>query len=169
MREACGVLGIYGPSEDVARIAFFGLQTLQHRGQESAGIATGDGRRLHIATGMGLVNQVFNEDNLSPLVGQVAIGHSRYSTTGSSRIVNAQPLFAESAFGPLALAHNGNVINAEALRQELEANGVRFQTTTDSEVILRLIANSPERTLGEAIARAMRRISGAYCLTILTP
>src|SRR4051812_41551159 len=116
MRGACGVFGIYGPSEDVARITFFGLQALQHRGQESAGIATADGAQLRVETGMGLVAQAFNESNLGHLRGHIAIGHTRYSTTGSSKIKNAQPLVTESRWGHIALGHNGNVINAEALR-----------------------------------------------------
>lgn len=169
MREACGVFGIYGAGEDVARITCFALQALQHRGQESAGIVTGDGDRIYIQTGMGLVSQAFDESKLAFLRGHLAIGHTRYSTTGSSRIGNAQPLVADGQFGRIALAHNGNVINAEALRGELEASGVRFQTTTDSEVILQMIVHSPARSLREAIGRTMRRITGAYCLTIATP
>src|SRR5579885_1679109 len=114
--EACGVFGIYAPGEDVARITFFGLYALQHRGQESAGIATGDGRALHLYRDMGLVNQVFTEETLEYLQGFVAVGHTRYSTTGSSRIENAQPIVVPGDLGELAVAHNGNLVNtAEVL------------------------------------------------------
>ena len=114
-REKCGVFGVYAPDEDVARITFFGLYALQHRGQESAGIATADGSAIHMHSGMGLVSQVFDEDDLGYLPGHIAIGHTRYSTTGSSRNENAQPVRVEGAHGPLALGHNGNLINAELL------------------------------------------------------
>src|SRR5918997_4320604 len=123
-RDACGVIGIYAPGEDVARLTYFGLYALQHRGQESAGIATADGERLHVHTRMGLVAQVFPEPDLSRLVGQAAIGHTRYSTTGSSRVENAQPLVVDSDLGPLALGHNGNLVNAGALREEVADLGV---------------------------------------------
>src|SRR3954463_3508037 len=115
LHEACGVFGIYAPGEDVARIAFFGLYALQHRGQESAGIATGDGKHLKVHAEMGLVAQVFDEEDLSRLHGPVAIGHTRYSTTGSSRVDNAQPFVVQSGLGPIALGHNGNLTNANYL------------------------------------------------------
>jgi amidophosphoribosyltransferase len=111
-REKCGVFGVYAPGEDVARLTFYGIYALQHRGQESAGIATADGHSLHLRTGMGLVSQVFDEDDLAHLPGHIAIGHTRYSTTGSSRIQNAQPILVEGPNGPLAIAHNGNLVNA---------------------------------------------------------
>ncbi|MBM4432780.1 MAG: amidophosphoribosyltransferase, partial [Chloroflexi bacterium] len=119
MHESCGVFGIYAPGEDVARITFFGLFALQHRGQESAGIATSDRRRLRLYAKMGLVSQVFDEEALSQLTGDIAIGHNRYSTTGSSRIANAQPFIVGKDSNTLAIAHNGNIVNAEHLRQEL--------------------------------------------------
>lgn len=169
VREACGVFGIYAPGEDVARITFFGLYSLQHRGQESAGICTGDGERLNVHAAMGLVAQVFNEEHLSRLRGFLAIGHTRYSTTGASWVTNAQPLVLASPYGPLALAHNGNLVNTEPLRRELEERGHTFRTTTDSEVIGRLITESPGRDWVERISHAMPRLIGAYSLVLATP
>jgi amidophosphoribosyltransferase len=142
-REACGVFGIYAPGEDVARITYFGLYALQHRGQESAGIATSDRTRVHLHRQMGLVAQAFTEQDLADLPGSLAIGHTRYSTTGSSRIENAQPFVLDSALGPFALAHNGNLTNTDVLRERLLADGETLQTTSDSEIIGRLIAIAP--------------------------
>lgn len=166
--HACGVFGVYAPGIDVARVAFFGLYALQHRGQESAGIATSDGSTLDVRRGMGLVAQVFDEEDLYHLQGHIAIGHTRYSTTGSSRIENAQPIIVDSPLGPLGLAHNGNVINAQYLKDELLGGGARFESGTDSEVIARQIAATPGRTWAEKIRSTMRRMTGAYCLTLLT-
>ncbi|MFN8559273.1 MAG: amidophosphoribosyltransferase, partial [Dehalococcoidia bacterium] len=157
------------PGDDVARLTFYGLYALQHRGQESAGIATSDGAAMHIRTGMGLVTQVFDEADLGFLPGHIAIGHTRYSTTGSSRIANAQPLHVAARGQQIALGHNGNLTNAEELRAELEAEGVRFHSTTDSEVIAQMLITSPEPTWEERLRAVMRRIEGAYCLVILTP
>ncbi len=168
-REACGVVGVYAPEEDVARIAFFGLYALQHRGQESAGIATADGQRLSLQTGMGLVAQAFHEADLLRLPGHIAIGHTRYSTTGSSVEGNVQPLIVDGLHGPLALAHNGNVINALPLRQELAEFGCRFSTSTDSEVIVQLLANAPGEDWGQRVAYIMRRLQGAYAQVVLLP
>ena len=148
LRESCGILGVYSQGEEVARTAFFGLYALQHRGQESAGIATTDGSRLRLHAEMGLVAQVFNEGVLDQLRGSIAIGHNRYSTTGSSRIANAQPVKVSGPDGELALAHNGNIVNAEYLRRELEEKGFTFSTTSDSEVIAQLIVASPGKDLG---------------------
>jgi amidophosphoribosyltransferase len=178
-REACGVFGVYAPGRDVARLAFFGLYALQHRGQESAGIATGDGQRAYIYKNMGLVSQVFNEDNLSPLVGHLAIGHTRYSTTGGSSLRNAQPYLIETLYGPLAVAHNGNLTNALELRQMLLTRGVGLSSTTDSELITQILAAPPETWGGkngtaeddcwQARIRAfMRIVEGAYSLVLLT-
>ena len=167
-REACGVFGIYAPGTDVARITFFGLYALQHRGQESAGIATSDGRRIRVRTGMGLVAQVFDEDALAPLGGFLAVGHTRYSTTGSSRIVNAQPIVAAGDLGELALAHNGNVINSADLREDLAARGRIFHGSSDSEVIAHLIATNYGETWIEKIQTAMRRLQGAYSIVMAT-
>jgi amidophosphoribosyltransferase len=144
MHEECGVFGVYAPGRDVARLTFFGLYALQHRGQESAGIATSDGHAAYIHKGMGLVAQVFNEDNLRPLVGHLAIGHTRYSTTGSSHLRNAQPYLIETIYGPLGVAHNGNITNALQLRHMLLERGVGLSSTTDSEVITQMLAAPPE-------------------------
>jgi len=168
-RESCGVFGVYAPGEDVARVTFYGLYALQHRGQESAGIATANGSRIHLRTGMGLISQVFDEDALSYLPGQSAIGHTRYSTTGSSRIENAQPLYLEGSRGPLALAHNGNLVNAEVLRHDLEAQGYTLETSSDSELIASLLASAPGTTWEKRLGYVMRRIQGAYCVVGLTP
>jgi amidophosphoribosyltransferase len=167
--EECGVFGIYGPGEEVARLTFFGLYALQHRGQESAGIATSDGRRVHVRTRLGLVSQAFAEDDLRDLPGIIAVGHARYSTTGTNNSCNAGPLISDSNVGPIAVAHNGNLVNALALRTELEERGERFLTTTDSEVLTRLIALSPGEDIVAKIRRAMPRMIGAYSLAILTP
>lgn len=169
-REACGVFGIYAPGEDVSRLTYFGLFALQHRGQESAGIAVSDGRRLTCRREMGLVSQIFDEEHFRQLRGDLAIGHTRYSTTGSSTLANAQPMVAEWRGGTVALAHNGNLVNALRLRQELEAQGERFEATSDSEIMLRMIVREADRTgdLEQAIANGMPRWQGAYSLTILT-
>lgn len=167
-KEACGVFGVYAPGEDVARLTFFGLHALQHRGQESAGIVTADGQELHRYVAMGLIAQVFDEEKLSRLRGHIAIGHTRYSTTGSSKLENAQPMVVEGPSGKLALGHNGNIINAEHLRRELEEEGCRFTSSTDSEVIAWLIAHSPGTTWTQKIRQAVLRISGAYSLVMAT-
>jgi amidophosphoribosyltransferase len=168
MREACGIFGVYAPGEDVARITFFALFALQHRGQESAGIATSDGKKIQVFARMGLVSQVFSEESLAQLTGNIAIGHNRYSTTGSSRSCNAQPIVVGSGDNTIAVAHNGNIVNAEHLYQELSEKGYKFQSTTDSEVIANLIHSAPGQNWLEKIRHAMRRIKGAYSLVILT-
>ncbi len=167
-REACGVFGVCAPGVDVARITYFGLYALQHRGQESAGIATADGQRISCHTRMGLVSQVFSEPDLAQLKGHIAIGHTRYSTTGSSRAVNAQPLVVEGTAGRIAIAHNGNLVNHAHLRQELEEQGITFTTSTDSECIAHLIANAPGHDWVERIRSTMARLSGAYSLVLST-
>ncbi len=169
--EACGVFGIYAPEEDVAKLTYFGLYALQHRGQESAGIATFEGEKVHVHKEMGLVSQVFTESILNQLAGKLAVGHTRYSTTGSSLKVNAQPAVVETRLGSLALAHNGNLVNAMELRQELRKRDCNFNTTTDSEMIALAIAdevNSGKDWLEGAIS-AFQLCSGAYSLTIGTP
>src|SRR6185437_9367835 len=138
-KEACGVFGVYLPQEQVARLTFYGLFALQHRGQESAGIATADHGSLHVRTGMGLVAQVFEEEDLAHLPGNLGIGHTRYSTTGSSRIANAQPIHIIGPRGEIALAHNGNLVNAHILRRQLEEQGHELTTSTDSEIIARML------------------------------
>ncbi len=168
LREACGVIGIYAPGEDVARLTFFGLFALQHRGQESAGIATADGHTLKLHANMGLVSQVFSEDSLTRLTGHVGIGHTRYSTTGSSKVLNVQPIVVGEGADVIAVAHNGNVINSQQLREELITQGVRFNTSTDTEVIAQLILAAPEKEFHQRIRYAMNRLQGAYALTVLT-
>jgi amidophosphoribosyltransferase len=167
-KEACGICGICAPGEDVARTAFFALYALQHRGQESAGIVTSDGRRAHIHKGMGLVSHVFTEENLRWLEGHLAIGHNRYSTTGSQRLRNAQPYLIETMYGPLGVAHNGNLTNAPELRRELLQRGVGLSSSTDSEVITQMLAGAPGLTVEERIAAFMGQAEGAYSLIILT-
>lgn len=170
--EACGVFGVYAPGEDVAKLAYFGLYALQHRGQESAGIATfEDDGRMHLHKDMGLVSQVFNESRLQDLKGSLAIGHTRYSTTGSSRVVNAQPAVVATRLGSLALAHNGNLVNTPILRQELIDRNHTVITTTDSELIALVIAeqvNEGKEWLEAAIS-ALHHCQGAFSLTVGTP
>ncbi len=167
MKEACGVFGVYAPGEDVARLTFYGLYALQHRGQESAGIATFDGRDLRLRTGMGLVSQVFEEHDLAHLSGDVAIGHTRYSTTGSSSINNAQPFRADGPFGTVAVAHNGNLVNASRLRESLIDRGIALTSTTDSEVIAFMLVETPGDGWAERLATVMKRLEGAYSLVVL--
>ncbi len=163
----CGVLGIYAPDRDVARLAHFGLHALQHRGQESAGIAVSDGARVTVLRELGLVQQVFTEQKLGGLPrGRLAIGHTRYSTTGSALWANAQPLVQHGRARTVALGHNGNLVNASELREQLDAEGVRLSSSSDSELIAALIANEPG-PLTEAVAGAMRRLEGAYSATAL--
>ncbi len=169
--EACGVFGVYAPEENVARLAYFGLYALQHRGQESAGIATFEGDKVHCHKDMGLVSQVFNEAILQRLPGTMAVGHTRYSTTGSSLRKNAQPAIVKTQLGSLALAHNGNLVNAVELRERLIDRAADFTTTTDSEAIALAIAeevNLHQDWLQGTIS-ALKLCSGAYSLTIATP
>jgi len=168
MHESCGVFGIYAPGVDIARLIFFALFALQHRGQESAGIAVSDGNGTKIHAGMGLVSQVFTESDLDQLKGYIGIGHNRYSTTGSTRPSNAQPVIVKSGGLSLALAHNGNIVNASALRDELHRKGHRFRSSSDSEVVAELILASPGKSWEEKIEYAMRRLQGAYSLVIMT-
>ncbi len=170
--EACGVFGVYAPGEDVAKLTYFGLYALQHRGQESAGIATFPQDHppcLHKA--MGLVSQVFNETMLNTLVGELAVGHTRYSTTGTSRVVNAQPVLVPTRLGHLALAHNGNLVNTPILREELLRNHHNLLTSTDSELIAFAIAEAVDsgKTWLEAAITAFKRCQGAFSLVIGTP
>jgi amidophosphoribosyltransferase len=169
LHESCGIFGVYSPKEDVARLTFFALFALQHRGQESAGIATADGKRLRVFTGMGRVSSIFTEDSLIPLTGHMAIGHNRYSTSGSSHLSNSQPIVVGNDGDVIAIAHNGNLVNALYLYKELQGQGYVFHGSTDSEVIANLIIASPGKTLLEKIRYAMRRMQGAYSLVILTP
>ena len=168
LHEKCGVFGIYCPGEDVARLTFFALFALQHRGQESAGIATADGKKIQFYGDMGLVSQVFDENSLGQLTGHIAIGHNRYSTTGSSRRINIQPVLLGIGVDNLALAHNGNIVNSEHLFHELCDQGYNFRTSTDTEVIGNLILSAPATDWVERIRYAMRRLQGAYSLTMMT-
>ncbi len=166
-KHYCGVFGVYG-HPNAAELAYYGLYALQHRGQESAGIVTSDGRQFLKYIGMGLVSQVFSGAILHDLVGSMAVGHTRYSTAGSSQLLNAQPLTGNCLRGQIAIAHNGNLTNAVQLRDELESKGVMFQTTVDSEVILNLLA---QPTLGgneNNLVQTVRRVEGAYSLVIMT-
>ena len=163
----CGVFGVYAPERDVARLTYFGLFALQHRGQESAGIAVSEHGRLTALRDLGLVTQVFDEQKLHGLRGQVAIGHTRYSTTGSSQWANAQPLVQHGRARTVALGHNGNLVNVGAVRDELSAEGITLRTTSDSELIAALVANDPA-PLEEAVANAMRRLDGAYSVVALS-
>jgi amidophosphoribosyltransferase len=163
----CGVFGVYAPERDVARLAYFGLFSLQHRGQESAGIAVSEQGRLTALRDLGLVTQVFDEQKLHGLQGQIAIGHTRYSTTGSSQWSNAQPLVQHGSTRTVALGHNGNLVNVTALRDELRDAGITLRATSDSEVIAALIANDPA-PLEEAVAHAMQRLDGAYSIVALS-
>lgn len=176
-REACGVVGIYTHKNeqiDVARLTFFALYALQHRGQESAGIATAAGQTARHHKGMGLVSQVFNEDNLRPLYGHLAVGHNRYSTTGSSELQNAQPYLIETMHGPVAVGHNGNLTNAKTLRQRLLERGVGLISSTDSEIITQMLAAPPpwgnpaEANWEGRIRTLMDAAEGGYSLVILT-
>ncbi|HEY3189869.1 MAG TPA: amidophosphoribosyltransferase, partial [Solirubrobacteraceae bacterium] len=167
-RDECGVFGVYGPEHDVSRLAYFALYALQHRGQESAGIAATD-RGGHILTqrDLGLVNQVFNEQSLRALVGDMAIGHVRYSTTGSNAWENTQPVWRADRH-EIALAHNGNLVNAVELHAELRDRGVAFSSTSDSEIIAALIATHPADRVEDAIADVLPRLEGAFSTVVLT-
>ena len=167
-REACGVVAIATRSAEPARLAFFALYALQHRGQESAGICTADGESLRNLTGMGLVSQVFHERDLAKLGGRLAVGHTRYSTTGSSRAANAQPLVVSSDLGSLALAHNGNLVNVDELRDEVLRLGVKPRTSTDSELVAHLISRAPGADWLSRMRQVLSRLSGAFCLVMLT-
>src|SRR5262245_50311233 len=166
--DQCGLFGIFGHAE-AAHLTYLGLYAQQHRGQESAGIAASDGERLRVEKGMGLVNDVFTDARLQALPGQSAIGHVRYSTAGDTVTANAQPILIECHRGPIALGHNGNLVNAAILRRELEAAGSIFQSTSDTEVILHLYARSHRERLEDAIAASLSKVMGAFSLLFLTP
>ena len=176
-REACGVFGIWAPEVDVAVETFYGIHTLQHRGQESAGICTTDGHKLNVKTGMGLVAQVFDEETAAELVGIAAIGHTRYSTTGASRFRNAQPILLDDPVtgGQIAIGHNGNVVNAAQVRAELTETGATFETSTDTEVLAKYMllfggsASDADAMWEARMSAVMRHIEVAYSLVLLTP
>ena len=167
LHEECGVFGIYS-SEGAAESTFLGLYALQHRGQEGAGIVSTDGDRMYEHKGMGLVAHVFDDESIARLKGKAAVGHNRYSTTGQPRVANIQPLLVDCRVGKLALAHNGNLVNARELRQHMEADGSIFNTTMDSEVILHLIARSKEENLDDMIVDAVQKLRGAFSVLLLT-
>jgi amidophosphoribosyltransferase len=166
--DECGLFGIWNHPE-AANVTYLGLYALQHRGQESAGIAATDGHGFHVEKAMGWVADVFSPERLRRLVGHRAAGHVRYSTAGASRLRNAQPITANTARGPIAIAHNGNLTNADALRKEMEQEGAIFQSNSDTEVILHLLARAPAGSLEEQLPHALARVQGAYSLLILTP
>ncbi|HRC87983.1 MAG TPA: amidophosphoribosyltransferase, partial [Thermoanaerobaculia bacterium] len=161
----CGIFGIEG-HPDASNLTYLGLYALQHRGQESGGIVSWDGSRLHVERGMGHVREIFSQEVLHRLPGYRAIGHTRYSTSGASVISNAQPVVVKTALGPLAIVHNGNLVNAFEIRQRLEREGAIFQTTSDSEVILHLMARSGSRHVLDALKVALAEVRGAYSLLL---
>ena len=167
LKEECGVIGIHAPDQDAARLAFFALYTLQHRGQEAAGMASVDHGVAHVHKGQGLVPAVFNEENLSTLKGEFAIGHTRYSTTGGTGLRNAQPHVIETIDGPLGLAHNGNLVNAHVLRRQLLERGVGLQTSSDTEVMIHLLTGGSGDWMNR-IKTLMAQAEGAFALTIIT-
>lgn len=168
IHEECGIIGIFAPNEDVARMAYFGLFALQHRGEEAAGIAVSDGNAIRMHKEIGLITQVFTPHNLAPLKGHYAIAHTRYSTTGSSTARNAQPVLIETQYGPLAVAHNGNLLNTADLRQDLLRRGVGLSSSSDSEVFPMMLAGAKGETWDERISNAMPEWYGSYSLVILT-
>ena len=169
MHEECGLFGVDARGEEVANLTYFGLYALQHRGQESAGIAVSDGSTIRLHKDVGLVAQAFDEAALERLPGYLGLGHTRYSTTGSNRLDNAQPILVRHAqLGIVALGHNGNLTNAGQLRAGLEADGVRFKTSSDTEVIAEMIAQTPGTDLVSVLRRALPRLQGAYCLLVMT-
>ncbi len=167
-KEECGVLGIFAPHEDVARLAFFGLSALQHRGQEAAGLAVSDGQTIRLHKDVGLVSQVFDPFSISLIKGDFAIGHTRYSTTGSSSARNAQPFLIDTQYGPIALAHNGNLVNAPELRDDLMRKGIGLTSTSDSEIMTMMLACSRGDTWFERLKDAIVHWQGAFSLVILT-
>ncbi len=166
-KDECGVVAVHNHKE-ASTMAYLGLHQLQHRGQESAGVVSSNGERLYVHKAMGEVAEIFTEDVLSKLPGNLAIGHTRYSTAGDSALLNAQPIMVDCNKGMIALAHNGNLVNASEIRHRLEVQGSIFQTTSDTEVIVHLIAQSKEQTLPEAVCDALRRIEGAFSLVMMT-
>lgn len=166
--EECGVIGVFAPAEEAASMAYFGMHALQHRGQEAAGIAVADGRIIRDHKGLGLVSQIFNQGNLSPLKGHLAIGHTRYSTSGSSSLRNAQPFLVDTQFGPLAIAHNGNIANAPQLRIEILKRGIGLPTSSDSGIMLMALAGAKGDTWEARLQTVMGEWQGAYSLVLLT-
>ncbi len=169
LHEACGVFGVYAPGDDIANLCYLGIYALQHRGQESAGICVSDGGQLLLHRDMGLVSQVFSAEALGRLTGQLGLAHTRYSTTGSSELTNAQPfIFEHGQLGPVAISHNGNLTNAQALRQGLFEEGYSFSTSSDTEVLAGLLSRTPGERLEVVLQRCLPRVLGAYSLGFLT-
>ena len=167
--EECGVIGVFTPEGEASRLAFFGLFALQHRGQESAGIAAANGENVVVHADMGLVTQIFREPDFYPLVGDMAIGHTRYSTSGSSELCNAQPLLVDGQHGQLAVANNGNIINALQLRDQLQDEwNCTFTSTTDTEVIAQLLAHATGANWEDRVFQCMRQLEGAYSIVVQT-
>jgi amidophosphoribosyltransferase len=167
LREECGIMAVYG-HPDAARMTYWGLYAVQHRGQESAGIASADGHEVNDIKGMGLVSEIFTDEVLARLPGHIAIGHTRYSTTGDSALLNAQPISVESTMGLIAIAHNGNLVNLGNSKERLERDGAVFQTTSDSEIIVQLIAHSRCNTLVDCIAESLAQVDGAFSIVMMT-
>lgn len=170
LKEACGIYGVFSHEKnDVAKYIYYGLFALQHRGQESAGIVTTDGRNFRSYIGMGLVPVVFaKEETFKPLTGNIGVGHTRYSTTGSSNLTNAQPIIVETPFGTIALAHNGNLTNTDELKKEIRKKGYAFKGNSDSEVIGALLSHSRKKDLMSALKTVLKKIRGAYSIVIMT-
>ena len=168
MEEACGVFGIYGPDEDVARLTYYALYALQHRGQESAGIAVSDGKEIKVHKGAGLVSEVFTQNTVASLTGRIAIGHVLYSIAGTNVTLSAEPLICSYLNGSLALAHNGSLTNGKELKEKLAAQGAVFQANIDAELIINLIARNGQESMENALQKAMREIKGSYALVIMT-
>jgi amidophosphoribosyltransferase len=166
-REECGVFGIYGHAE-AAKLAYLGLYALQHRGQESAGIAASDGVHIRAVREMGYVNEIFDKDAIASLPGHLAIGHTRYSTAGESKLSNAQPILIDCAHGQIAIAHNGNIVNANEIKQRLVDQGSIFQTNSDTEVVVHLYARSQEGNFADALVQSIAQLSGAFSFAIMT-
>ena len=164
-REECGVFGIYGHAE-AAKLAYLGLYSLQHRGQESAGISTADGARVRAVREMGYVNDIFDQATLATLPGHIAIGHTRYSTAGESKLLNAQPIVIDCQHGQVGVCHNGNIVNANEIRDRLVRDGSIFQTNSDTEVFVHLYARSTAGTITEAVVDAMTKLVGAFSFVI---
>ena len=167
LREECGVMAIYN-HPDAAQLTYWGLYSLQHRGQESGGIAVSNGNDITDMKGMGLVSEIFTDPVLAKLPGHIAIGHTRYSTTGDSALLNAQPISVESTKGLIAIAHNGNLINLGTAKERLERDGAIFQTTSDSEIIIQLVAHSKHSTLVDCMAEALSAVDGAFSIVMMT-
>src|SRR5688572_31094139 len=166
-REECGVFGIFGHPE-ASNLTYLGLYALQHRGQESAGIAAADGIQIRVSKAMGYVNEAFDSESLARLSGALAVGHVRYSTAGESRLANAQPIVVDSVHGQLAVAHNGNLVNAGELRDALVRDGSIFQTNSDTEVVVHLFARSRQSGSEAALVEAISQVRGAFSFIIMT-